>query len=228
MPRLPRRLVPRVVAAAVALLGAAVTTFGGLQATTLAPADEVRASLDAGDVPVVTSQVGVLDLAGPRVTVEARADGAPVFLGIGRAKDVESYLGSTERLEIAGHTPEGRLIADPAGDETDLPDPAGVDVWTVSTREQGVASLSWPDTPGQWRLVAATDGRAAAPGSVTFTWTVEESTSYAPALIAVGLLLLVGGGVTFAMLQSRSKLDHRPPPGPGTSPRREARQGVRL
>lgn len=230
MSRLPRRLVPRVVAAAVALVGALLTALGALLATSLAPDSEVTARIDGvGDRPVITTQIGVLDLEGPRVRVDARAAGAPVFLGIGRAKDVEAYLGKVRRAEIAGHDGVGRLLAEEAGDEASVPDPAGVDVWTVSTRTQDVANLVWPATPGQWRLVVATDGKAKAPASVELTWTKEAGTSLAPALVAVGILLFVGGGVTLAMLWSRASLDDRRPPSPpGSSPRREARQGVRL
>ena len=230
MPRLPRRLVPRVVAAAVALVGVLLTGLGALFATSLAPDQEVTARLDgAGDRPVITTQIGVLDLAGPRVRVDARAADSPVFLGIGRAKDVEAYLGKVERLDVAGHDDAGRLLADPTGDEASVPDPAGVDVWTVSTRGENAASLVWPDTPGQWRLVVATDGEAKAPASLDLTWTAESGTSFAPALIAVGILLVVGGGVTLAMLWSRASLDRGAPPAPpGSSPRREARLGARL
>ena len=232
MPRLPRRLVPRVVAAAVALVGALLTGLGALFATSLAPDQQVTAHLDgAGDQPVITTQIGVLDLAGPRVRIDARATDSPVFLGIGRAKDVEAYLGKVERLDVAGHDDAGRLLADRNGDEASVPDPAGVDVWTVSTRGQDAANLVWPDTPGQWRLVVATDGKAAAPSSLDLTWTAEPGTSFAPALIAVGILLFVGGGVTLAMLWSRASMDAGPPSPPrppGSSPRREARQGARL
>jgi hypothetical protein len=143
VPRLPRRLVPRVVAAAVALVGVLLTGLGALFATTLAPDQEVTARLDgAGDRPVITTQIGVLALAGPRVRIDARAADSPVFLGIGRAKDVEAYLGKVERLDVAGHDDAGSLLADENGDEASVPDPAGVDVWTVSTRGQGAANRS--------------------------------------------------------------------------------------
>jgi hypothetical protein len=230
---LPRRLVPRVVAAAVALVGALVTALGALLATSWAPDQQVTARLDGtGQQPVITSQIGLLRLEGPRVQVQASAPGKPIFLGIGRAKDVEAYLGKVTRLDLAGHDGTGRLLAETAGSEPSVPDPAGVDVWTVSTRTQNSASLVWPDTPGQWRLVAATDGTAGAPTSIDLTWTSERATSAAPALIAVGILLFVGGAVTLAMLWSRASLDNRPPPTdggtPGSSPRRDARQGVHL
>jgi hypothetical protein len=91
------------------------------------------------------------------------ADGKPVFLGIGRAKDVEAYLGKVSRLEVVGHDAQGHLVTEQPSGDASLPDPAGVDVWTVSTRTQNSASLVWPDTPGQWRLVAATDGESGGP-----------------------------------------------------------------
>jgi hypothetical protein len=228
---LPRRLVPRVVAAAVALVGALLIGLGALFATTLAPDREVTAHLDGiGRQPVVTTQTGLLDLEGPRARVRAVANGKPVFLGIGRAKDVEAYLGKVSRLEVVGHDAQGRLVTEQATGDPSLPDPAGVDVWTVSTRTQNSATLVWPDTPGQWRLVAATDGQSGGPTSVDVTWTAERRSSSAPALIAVGILLLVGGGVTLAMIVSRAGIDRQgpppsaPPPPSRPSPRREARQ----
>ena len=233
MPRLPRRLVPRAVAAAVALVGALLIGLGALFATKLAPDHEVTARLDGvGRQPVVTTQIGLLDLEGPRVRVQAVADGKPVFLGIGRAKDVEAYLGKVSRLEVVGHDAQGRLVTEQATGDSSLPDPAGVDVWTVSTRTQNSATLVWPDTPGQWRLVAATDGESGGPTSVDVTWTAERRSSSAPALIAVGILLLVGGGVTLAMIVSRAGIDRQgpppsaPPPPGRPSPRREARQSA--
>jgi hypothetical protein len=233
VPRLPRRLVPRAVAAAVALVGALLIGLGALFATTLAPDREVTARIDGvGRQPVVTTQIGLLDLEGPRVRVQAVADGKPVFLGIGRAKDVEAYLDKVSRLEVVGHDAQGGLVTEQVTGDDSVPDPAGVDVWTVSTRTQNSASLVWPDTPGQWRLVAATDGETG-PTSVDVTWTAERRSSSAPALIAVGILLLVGGGVTLAMLVSRAGLDRQGPPSPPTappatrsSPRREARQSA--
>jgi hypothetical protein len=227
VPRLPRRLVPRVVAAAVALVGAAVTALGALFATSWAPDQEVTAQIQpTGRQPVITTETGVLDLAGPRVRIDATAPGQPVFLGIGRAKDVESYLGEVSRVDVDGQDARGNLLARTSAGDASLPDPAGVDVWTVSTRTQNSASLVWPDTPGQWRLVVATDGEAKAP-ALAMTWTAEEQTSVAPALIAVGILLFVGGGVTLAMLVSRRSLhDDGPPATPpgGFSPRRDARR----
>jgi hypothetical protein len=76
----------------------------------------------------------------------------------------------------------------------------------VSSLGTGKAELTWPDASGQWRLVAATDGTAAAPG-LSLTWSGQERHSTAPALIAIGILLLVGGSITALMLASRARLE---------------------
>src|SRR6185437_7261839 len=93
---------------------------------------------------------------------------------------------------------DGALLVTRHGGRATLPDPNGVDVWVASVSAPGTASLIWPDQPGSWRLVVATDGRAPAPALV-LTWPRTGGGSAVPALIAVGLMLLVGGLVSLAL-----------------------------
>jgi hypothetical protein len=204
-----RRLpLPKLVAAAVALIGVLLVVAGGLQATVFAPSPVSRATLASSGQPVVTTAVGVLGLDGPRVQVDVTdSSRRPVFVGIGRATDVDAYLAQASRLQVIGHDNEGTLLTQRIGSEPSLPNPAAVDVWVVSVRGQGAANLAWPDAPGQWRLVVATDGTARAPDSVRLTWSGRDVQSSAPALIAVGLVLAVGGLITLLVLASRSGLD---------------------
>jgi len=207
VPRLPRRLVPRFAAAGFAALGLALVGVGALQATVFAPQETVRSSLrDLSRQPAVTTAIGVLEMGGPRVkvTAESADPAATVFLGIGRAADVEAYLGQSERLDVVGYTDEGELLTQSRGAGA-LPAPSTADVWTVSVRGRGSASLVWPRTAGQWRLVASAGTTGQAPSAVTVTWSGREHTSSAPTFIALGVLLIVGGGVTLAMLWSRGR-----------------------
>jgi hypothetical protein len=200
--------VPKLVAAAIALLGALLVLIGGLQATAFAQSSVSRATLVSPSQPVITTAVGVLGLDGPRVQVDVTDSGKrAVFVGIGRAADVDAYLAQVPRLQVIGHDAEGTLLTRRVGNQPSLPNPAGVDVWVVSVRGQGAANLAWPDAPGQWRLVVATDGTARAPDNVRLTWSGREVHSTAPALIAVGLVLAVGGLITLVMLASRARLD---------------------
>jgi hypothetical protein len=198
---------PRVLAAAVAMVGAVIVVVGGLQATVFATPPVTRASLSSPGRPVVSTAVGLLGMEGPRLEVQVRdGSGRPVFVGIGRARDVDAYLGRVSRLEVNGYDGKDALLTRNAGSEASVPDPAGADVWVVSDRAPGSAGLVWPDAPGQWRLVAATDGTQAAP-SLRLTWSGRQRHSSAPALISIGIVLLVGGGITVILLSSRSRWD---------------------
>lgn len=197
---------PRIVAAAVALAGALLVLCGALQATVFAPSEISRADLAGTRQPVVSTAVGLLGLDGPRLQVDVRDARRPVFIGIGRAADVDAYLGQVARVELTGHDGEGALTTRRLGSEPALPDPAGADVWLTSERGQGTASIAWPDTPGQWRLVIATDGTERAPESVQLTWSGREVHTSAPALISVGLVFAVAGLITLVMLSSRAGL----------------------
>jgi len=200
----PRHLVPRLVAAVVAAIGVLLLASGALLARSGGSEQNAVARLTAGSVPVVTTVPGMLTLNGTRVRVQADAanGSSPVFLGVARTVDAQAYLGQVARQEVTG-TDSGGLTSVRRGSEPSLPDPAGVDIWAVSVRGQGSAALTWPGEPGSWRLVVATDGRAPAPRSLSLTWNHPPGGSAAPALIAVGLLLIVGGLVTLVVQWSR-------------------------
>lgn len=204
---MPRHLVPRLVAALVALVGVLLLISGVLMARSGGSEQRVVARLSTASVPVVVTAPGMLTLDGSRVQVQVGAANAstPVFLGIGRATDVSAYLGEVARQEVTGMDGD-RLLSARRGSQQSLPDPAGVDIWAVSVRGKGAAALVWPGEPGSWRLVVATDGAAAAPRSLALSWTHPPGGSAAPALIAVGLLLLVGGLVTLLVQWSRRGL----------------------
>lgn len=200
-------MVPTVLAAVVTVVGALLVLTGGLKATVMAPPAITRATLSSPRTAVVSTAVGVLGLEGTRLEADVTSPSSrtPVFVGIGRAHDVDAYLAQVARREVIGDD-GGRLLTRSLGTQAAAPDPAGVDVWVVSARGQGSASLAWPDAPGQWRMVIATNGTTAAAGRVTFTWSGRQQHSRAPALISVGLVLFVVGLITLVMLRSRSGL----------------------
>jgi hypothetical protein len=199
---------PRLLAAVIALAGIVVVVIGGLQASVFAPSTTTQATLTGTTEPVITTAVGALGLKGPRVQVDVTDAGRrPVFVGIGRAADVDAYLARVARREVDGEDGEGTLLTRRIGSEPALPDPAGVDVWVTTVRGAGSANLAWPDAPGQWRLMVSTDGTAKAPSKLSLTWSGRELHSSAPALIAVGLVLAVAGFIALVILRARSKLD---------------------
>ncbi len=169
----------------------------------------IKASLDRPpSQPIVVSDPGLMGLQGPRVQIAASASpGQPVFLGIGRASDVQAYLAGVKRLRINGQDGQGSLTTQIQGSQASLPDPALADIWVVSQRGQGAATLNWPDVAGQWVMVAATTGSAPGPAKLTLAWSGAVTHSSAAAFIAVGAVLLICGLVLLIMLISRSRLE---------------------
>jgi hypothetical protein len=210
-PRIPVRHwpAPKLIAAGVALVGVLLVVAGGLRATVYAPPPDTRATLVSPGVPVVSAAVGLIGLEGPRLEVDASAktSGSPVFIGIGRAHDVDAYLAAASRLEMIGDDDDGKVLTKRIGSQPTLPDPAAADVWVVSARGLGAASLAWPKGPGQWRLVVAGDGTAAAATKITLIWSGREHHTPAPAFISIGLVLIVAGLITLVMLGARSRLE---------------------
>jgi hypothetical protein len=203
------RVLPRVLAALIAVAGVALLAVGGLKATVWAPSDVVVGSLGAHSANFVTAEVGVLSLSGPRLQIQVSGIGSdPVFVGIGRAADVDAYLGDAAADRIVGlNKDKGRLITRSQGSDTAaVLDPASADVWSVSALGQGSATLTWPEpASGQWRLVISTDGARVAPRNVTLTWSGTQPSNPAPAWIAVGVVLLVAGVIVSMMLRARSR-----------------------
>jgi hypothetical protein len=142
---------------------------------------------------VVVTTPEALALDGPSVHVDVHAadTGRTVFVGVGHASDVEAYLGAAARTEITGVRGSDAVVRK-VGTDASLPGPANVDVWALAATGRGGASLDWPQATGRWRLVAAVDGQTP-PAQVIVTWQRDRSSSLAPALFAVGGVLLVLG-----------------------------------
>ena len=76
-----------------ALAGLALVVVGALEATVWSKGPGVVGVLRGNPgTPVVDTAPGVLRLAGPPVRVEVSGATGPVFLGIARAAEAESYL----------------------------------------------------------------------------------------------------------------------------------------
>jgi hypothetical protein len=202
-------LVARLLAALVAVAGLLLLVTGILRATVLEPPTTAVGRVDgATGVVAVATAPGGLDLDGPSVRIDATApSGGAVFVGVGREADVEAYLAQAARTEVTG-VADGRTTTERRGVETSLPPPTAVDVWAVSASGLGSASLTWPDAPGRWRAVVTTDGTAT-PQQVAFTWQLGPRADRVPALVATGLVLLVGGLVGLVLTRPGGPLAPR-------------------
>jgi hypothetical protein len=146
-------------------------------------------SLDVGpDLPG-----GIGDFASVRLrAASARA----VFVGIGRATDVQRYLRGvrhseitdvdTDPFDVTSHTVPGTA---PSGS------PASQDFWRVQASGQGTQTVTWPVESGRWSAVVMNaDGSRDVSVAVSMGARVPWLHWVAIVLLTAGGLSLVGAG----------------------------------
>jgi hypothetical protein len=116
-----------------------------------------------------------------RVTVESQT-GAPVFVGIGPANDVDEFLMDVARHEITRIEGTEVDYVDHQGEQTPTP-PANQSFWVATAEGLGPESLDWNITPGEWAIVLMN-----ADGSSGVEATVEAG-------VRIDLLLVIGAGL---------------------------------
>ena len=164
--------------------------------------------LDLGDVPGGSDQWASLRLRAQR------PDGAPIFLGVGPRADVHRFLAGVPHSVVtdldldpfrATYSPRpGRRLPEPPGGEA---------FWVARASGPGEQTLTWDVEGGDWRIVVMNPGGAAgvavdASAGVKVSWLL----GVAIGATVLGVLLL-GGGVTMAVLAGRGP--RAPPPAPG-------------
>lgn len=126
------------------------------------------------------------------VTVTVRSDG-PIFLAQGRSDDVDAWVGKTPHLKVQSAADDfGSLNASFIGGEGATANPAGSDLWTderTGNRELNY-EFSAPGS-GDWSLLVANDGKAAAASDISLTVPNDTSTPWSVPLIVVGSLLIL-------------------------------------
>jgi hypothetical protein len=199
----------RIAAIAVAVLGGLLLLLAVARVTVWAtPSHTVVHVTGQAGKPLVVTTAAALALDGPSVRVSVRSadPNQDVFVGVGRAADVEAYLGNAARTEVTGVRGSSPVLTS-AGSDASLPEPAGVDVWALATTGRGTAALTWPRADGSWRLVAGVDG-ATPPAEVVLDWDRNRGSALTPVLFALGALLLVLGLVGIRAT-SRGAADRR-------------------
>lgn len=186
------RFVLAIVAFAIA---AAMLMTGIAQRTFLREPDSVALSADvSSDAPVMVIDGAALNAFAGSQTVVVSGDG-PVFAGYGRTTDVLAWIGDARHtLVTLGN--DGELVSTVvSGTETEVPDPNGSDLWLddfVKDDELRM-TINVPDTIS---VIVASDGVTPAPGSLTLSWPLDNSTPWAGPLIVGGaVVLLIGLGL---------------------------------
>ena len=140
----------------------------------------------------------------------------PVFIGIGRADDVERYLAQVPHTVVTDlDTDPFRITSHPiAGSSTPAP-PGRQAFWRVRASGRGTQTIRWPLEKGRWSAVAMNaDGSRGVAAALRLGARVSALRWIAIGLLAGGGLVLVLGGVLLHLgaRKPRPTYDAAPPP----------------
>ncbi len=151
-------------------------------------------SLDVGpDIP------GWLDDGFATVRV-AVTSAKPVFIGIGRAADVERYLAEVEHAQITDWDTDPFSVSYRSQDGTARPaTPASQNFWRVQASGSGTQTITWPVAEGKWSVVAMNaDSSRKVSVDAQLGARVPSLRWFAIGLLGAGALaLLIGGGLFY-------------------------------
>ncbi|GAB3284020.1 hypothetical protein GCM10027449_27650 [Sinomonas notoginsengisoli] len=189
-------------AAALLLLGLVALVAGIGQLTWWAPDEQVTATLpaDTPAAPLTVIDTKLRDLRGGEATLTIHGQGNYV-LATARPDDMAAWVGKAAHTTIAGASEDGKMLAATHADgDAESPSPAGADLFAATQSASGTLEYHWdlPDS-GDWQLLLASDGKAAAPQDVSITWPSHATTPWAVPLLVIGALLIVGAVVLAAL-----------------------------
>lgn len=151
-------------------------------------------SLDVGpDIP------GWLDDRFATVRIQA-SSAQPVFIGIGRAKDVEGYLANVRHAQITDMDTNPFAVSYRQQNGTAEPaPPASQDFWSAQASGSGTQTIKWPVAEGKWSVVAMNaDGSRSVSVDARLGARVTSLGWAAIGFLAGGgLVLLIGGGLFY-------------------------------
>jgi hypothetical protein len=156
-------------------------------------------TLHFGDLPGAVS-----DIVG---TVRVRAtstNGRPLFVGIARTSDVNSYLGGVARSEVTDINDNSVDYARHAGGAPSGP-PGAQHFWEASGTGRGRVTTTWKVSGGDWEIVAMNaTGAPRVSADVTLGAKTTAVLWIGIAFLVVGLVL-AGGGIAMLIAGSRPR-----------------------
>lgn len=177
------------------VVAALMIGFGVAQRTILASPDHVSLSTtvptDAAVTIIDGSVLGTFD--GSQTLTIAGSD--TVFAAYGRTADVLAWVGDTRHQVVSIDSETGELTSEVvAGEETEVPDPNGSDLWLDDYQRDDELTLT-VSVPSDVSFLIVSDGVQPAPNDITISWPLDNSTPWAGPLIVGGaVVLLVGIG----------------------------------
>ncbi len=178
------------------LLGAVALVVGIGQKTFWAPPETVTATMPQldGSAPLtlIESSVNSENLAPVELVISGDGE---FTASLGRSTDVDAWVDDAAHVSVTGiDTENHQMQASFVDGKKDVPNPQGADIFYDSQTADGTMTYRWtsPDA-GDWSLLLAADGKAAAPTNISVTYANNAAMPLALPLIIVGALLLVFG-----------------------------------
>lgn len=196
----------RFIVAIVLFVAAFVSIGTGVaQRTIWAGPDSVTSEVTTtGTAPLTVIPGDVLNAHAGTQSIAVEGDG-PIILAVGRTEDVLAWVGDAPYAELTYDLETGEMASDSNfGTETELPTPAGSDLWVQEY--SGTGSLTRRiNAPDDVSVLIAADGTAPAPGTITITWPLDNSAPWSGPLILGGVIALLLGLIVFvwALVDSR-------------------------
>jgi hypothetical protein len=181
------------------LLGLIIAAVGGAAAFWLIGPDDTVYSKPqhlTSKGPAIASYPKLLDHHGPVLHVDAtRADGKPVFVGVGRDLDVASYLKGVAHTSLVQiKYPIALTTEEIKAEGSQLTAPDTLDWWVTKATGAGTQAMTWPITDGPYDVVImSADGKT--PPDVQIRLGIELANAFAACLVVfvIGLVLLAAG-----------------------------------
>jgi hypothetical protein len=139
----------------------------------------------------------VSDIVGdPRVQLDLQS-AKPIFVGVGRAEDVERYLAGAPVDEVSDFEVDPfKMEHHPRGGHKQVAPPGEQSFWVAT----GAESLDWKAGSDEYRVVVMNaDGSRGVQTRGDVSVTIPHTAAIAWSLLGGGLLLLLGGAATIAL-----------------------------
>jgi len=213
------------VATGVALIatGSLLAVAGGGLAAAIGTGGTVSAgggALDSTTSALVTDQgdieaSGARALADPSIELAVRGSDKPVFIGVGRADDVDRYLAGAPVERVTDFDVRPFEMTTTVRDGTSPPGPPGdQDFWVARSVGATAASTSWTIDEGTYRIVVMNaDGSSGIHAEGDFGLHIPRVVGIGIAVLVGGLLLL-GSGVLLVVVGLRTRSPFVPDPTP--------------
>ena len=175
------------------VVAAGLLGLGIAQRTVFASPNNVTLSVaSTADAPVtIVDGATLAAFAGSQTLTISGSE--QVVAAYGRTTDVRAWVGDATHNEVTYDVETGELVSTVVqGEESEVPNPDGSDLWFDDYVEEGVLTLT-VTVPEDVSFVIASDGVEPAPANLSIKWPLDNSTPWVGPLVVSGAIVLLLG-----------------------------------